>query len=63
MGEMKQSKEMALVIYMIIFYYRLMCPSCMLDPLLTHFICPMTLEMDMILPILQMRELNPKELT
>lgn len=63
MGEMKQSKKMTFMIFMIIFYCHLMCPYCMLGPLVTHFICPVTLEVDTILPVSQMRELNLKEFT
>lgn len=58
MGDMRQSKELILVLFVIIFSSYLMCPYYMQGHVVTHFICTVTFEMYIVVPIIQMRKLN-----
>lgn len=46
---------------MILFCGHLMCSYYLLGPMVTHFTCTVTLGIDVIMSILQMRKLNHKE--
>lgn len=46
---------------MILFCGHLMCSYYLLGPMVTHFTCTVTLAIDVIMSILQMRKLNHKE--
>ena len=58
---MRQSEELILVLFVIIFSSHLMCPYYMQGHVVTHCICTVTFEMDIVIPIMQMRKLNLKE--
>lgn len=59
---MRQNEESTLVIFVIILCYHLTSPYYMLSLVITHFIFTVTLELDIHMPIVQMRKSNLRNL-